>query len=82
MLILIDALDGRGRSVGNMLEITRGGFAVERDAYGFLGFKDDRLPYLKILGRGDTAITNHQKEKKTYEGQETSHNLVLTKLDR
>jgi len=40
------------------------------------------LPNLKILGRGDTEITNHQKEHKTYKGQEISHDLVLTKLDR
>jgi hypothetical protein len=40
------------------------------------------LPNLKILGRGETEVSEHQKENKNYEGQEISHDLVLTKLGR
>ena len=82
MAILSDALDGRGRTAGNMLEIAWGGFPMERDAYGFLGIKEDRLPNLKILGRGEAEVPNHQKENKTDKGQEISHILVLTKPGR
>jgi hypothetical protein len=34
------------------------------------------------LGRGETEVSNHQKENKTYKGQEISHDLVLTKPGR
>ena len=82
MVFLSNALDDCGRTAGNMLKIAWGGFPMERDAYGFLGLKDDRLPNLKIQGRGETEAPQHQKENKTYKGQEISHDLVLTKPGR
>ena len=82
MPILSDALDGRGRTAGNMFQITWRGFTMKRDAYRFLGLKDHRLSNMKILDQAETEIPDQQKKSKTYEGQAISHDLFLANPER
>lgn len=78
--ILCSLLNGSAGARRDMLQIARGGVAMERNSNWFNGFKNHRLPNLKTLGEGDGPATHGEPEYKAECRENFMHVLYLTKL--
>ncbi len=82
MAALRHTIDGCLCAAGNMFQIAWSGFPMKGNPYRFFCLEDYLLPNLKILGRNQAEVPDHQIENTEKDSLKNLHVSVITKLGR